>query len=62
MKVKAAILKVRWFGRKQWGRRHGPFGNRYWRHCRGEGPDVVYHYDGLSAVDHDPYRHLDDDR
>ena len=61
--MKATILKVRWFGRKMWGVRYeGDFGNRYWRHCRGEGPAEVYYFVGLPAVDHDPYRHLDDDR
>ena len=62
MKVKAGVLKVRWFGRKVWGRWEDPSGRWHWRPGRGEGPDVVYHFVGLSAVDHDPYRHLDDDR
>ena len=50
--MKATILKVRWFGRKMWGRRYGPWVSsdaQIWR-SRDEGPDIAYHNDGLSVV------------
>ena len=55
--MKARVLKVRWFGRKMWGRRPrsawdlGTAWGSGWSPSREEGPDIVYHYDGLSVVD-----------
>lgn len=48
--MKATILKVRWFGRKMWGMQDDPW-SALWRHCRDEGPVIVYHYNGLDVVD-----------
>lgn len=53
--MKAEALKVRWFGRKMWGRRSpsslGCVVVERWRCDREEGPDVIYHFNGLSVID-----------
>jgi hypothetical protein len=49
--MKARVLKVHWFGRKLWGGWGDPSGRWHWRCGRWEGPDVVYHFNGLSVID-----------
>lgn len=55
--MKATILKVRWFGRKMWGRRPrsawdlATSWGSGWSPSREEGPDIIYHFNGLSVID-----------